>query len=314
MPAAEFDPLALSIQLHSPGERSDLFARARAGRAKKLFPGGYVVPDDWEEMDGDARHRLLVEAAARKSRRPLVVSHLSAAALWRLPAIRPWPDRVHVLQARGTTMRSTASLIRHSEGVPEILETIDGHRVTDLAHTVVDLAATVPFRDAVVFADAALRRLGSPSPSLPSDAVTGADVEALIIRRGARPGMAHARRVLEFADGRADRPGESVSRVSMLSARISRPDLQMPVFGASGSKYFADFYWADRRHIGEFDGVAKYTDPQFLRGRTPQQALLDEKRREDDLRAAGYRFTRWGWEVALSPSRLGALLRQAGIR
>ncbi|MCU1423263.1 MAG: hypothetical protein JWN36_2914 [Microbacteriaceae bacterium] len=314
MPAAEFDPLALSIQLGSAGERSDLFTRARSGRAKKLFPGGYMLPSEWERMDGEERHRALIDAAARKSRRPLIVSHQSAAALWRLTALRPWPERVHVLQARGSTTRSTASLIRHSDGIPEHLANIDGHRVTDLAHTVVDLAATVSFREAVVFADAALRRLSSPYPSVPGDAVTPADVEALIIRRGARPGMAHARRVLEFADGRADRPGESVSRVSIFSARISRPDLQVPVFGISGSRYFADFYWADRRHIGEFDGAAKYTDPQFLRGRTPQQALLDEKRREDDLRAAGYRFTRWGWEVALSPARLGALLRQAGIR
>ena len=100
----------------------------------------------------------------------------------------------------------------------------------------------------------------------------------------------------------------------MLTARIPAPDLQVPVVGASGRRYFADFYWADRRHIGEFDGAAKYTDPRFLQGRTPQQVLLDEKRREDDLRAAGYRVTRWDWETALSPVRLGALLRHAGIR
>ena len=272
-----------------------------------------MLPRVWEKLEGDDRHRLLINAAARKSRRPFVVSHLSAAALWRLPAIRPWPDRVHVVQPRDSVTRSTASLIRHSDGIPAGLVTIDGHRVTDLAHTIVDLAATVPFRDAVVFADAALRRLVHPHPDFPEGAVTLDDVEELIVDRSARAGGTHARRVLEFADGRADRPGESVSRVSMATGRIPPPDLQVPVIGASGRRYFADFLWVHRRHIGEFDGAAKYSDPQFLRGRTPQQALLDEKQREDDLRAAGYRFTRWGWEVALSPSRLSAVLRHAGV-
>ena len=66
--------------------------------------------------------------------------------------------------------------------------------------------------------------------------------------------------------------------------------------------------------IGEFDGDAKYTDPEFLRGRTPEQALLDEKLREDDLRAAGHGMCRWRWATAMSVHSLQAHLRAAGIR
>ena len=98
----------------------------------------------------------------------------------------------------------------------------------------------------------------------------------------------------------------------MFSAGISMPQLQVELFGASGKRYFADFYWPELRLIGEFDGVAKYKDPEFLRGRTPEQALLDEKAREDDLRAARHGFSRWGWGVATSPSRLSTQLRAAG--
>jgi len=100
----------------------------------------------------------------------------------------------------------------------------------------------------------------------------------------------------------------------MRSAGIPTPELQVELYGASGKRYFADFYWRDLRLIGEFDGVAKYKDPKFLRGRTPEQALLDEKTREDDLRAAQHGFSRWGWDVALSPARLAAQLRKAGVR
>lgn len=91
------------------------------------------------------------------------------------------------------------------------------------------------------------------------------------------------------------------------------PVLQQGVVGASGKTYFVDFWWPGSNLVGEFDGKAKYRDPEFLRGRTPEQALLDEKAREDDIRAAGYRMSRRGWDIAMSPSRLRAHLVAAGL-
>ena len=75
-----------------------------------------------------------------------------------------------------------------------------------------------------------------------------------------------------------------------------------------------DFWWSEFTMIGEFDGNAKYTDPAFLRGRAPEQALIDDKCREDDLRSAGQGMTRWHWLIANSRNRLRAHLRAAGIR
>ena len=92
------------------------------------------------------------------------------------------------------------------------------------------------------------------------------------------------------------------------------PQLQVAIEGASGQVYIVDFWWPEFNMIGEFDGNAKYTDPEFLRGRTPEQALIDEKRREDDLRAAGHGMTRWHWQIACSLNRLRAHLLAAGIR
>src|SRR5690606_5203667 len=126
------------------------------------------------------------------------------------------------------------------------------------------------------------------------------ELRAVPLRRGS----AKARAVVEFADGAADRPGESLSRVNMHALRLPMPLLQAETFGASGRRYFVDFWWPEFNLIGEFDGKAKYSDPVFLRGRTPEQALLDEKTREDDIRAADHRMTRWGWQVALAPARL----------
>ena len=120
--------------------------------------------------------------------------------------------------------------------------------------------------------------------------------------------------MIDFADPRADRPGESLSRVSILRTGLTGPDLQVHLRGASGRSYTVDFYWPEFDVIGEFDGRVKYTDPEFLRGGTAEQAVYDEKLREDDLRAVPHAFTRWKWSTALSPAALGALLRRAGVR
>ena len=129
-----------------------------------------------------------------------------------------------------------------------------------------------------------------------------------------RHGSARAARVIDFANGLADRPGESLSRLNIASAGLTSPILQAPLRGASGRLWHCDFWWPDFNMIGEFDGEAKYSDPLFLGGRTPAEALRDEKIREDDLRAAHYGMSRWGWNTAISMPRLRAHLIAAGIR
>jgi hypothetical protein len=143
--------------------------------------------------------------------------------------------------------------------------------------------------------------------------VTRNDLEAELVRIPLRQGRRKATRVVEFADGAADRPGESMSRASIHLAGLEMPLLQQWLRGASGKWYVVDFWWPRLRLIGEFDGKYKYTDEEFLRGRTPEQAVYDEKLREDDLRAAGHGMSRWNWELALSPQRLSSHLQHAGV-
>jgi hypothetical protein len=197
---------------------------------------------------------------------------------------------------------------------PDDLDLIDGLRVTTLARTVLDMAIAGSHGQAVVMADAALRRNDHAIEGVPRTLTTVDDLRHELSLISAPHGSAKARRVIEFADGRADRPGESLSRVAMDVAHLPAPQLQVTLVGASGRKYVVDFWWPAANLIGEFDGDAKYSDPAFLRGRTPEQALRDEKAREDDLRAAGHRMSRWGWKVALEPRRLHAHLVAAGLR
>lgn len=294
------------------GERDVLYQRARRGEVTRAFRGCYVDARFWASLAGADAHRALAQLAALTYGDDLVFSHHTAAALWRLPILGVWPKRVHVAGNPGGGGRSSATLAKHALGVDVASQRVDGLRLTPLAVTVAQVAAVERFAAGVVVADAALRRQTHPLPGL--DTTMGAqELLAAASRIALNHGGARARAVAAFADGRADRPGESVSRANMRAAGITAPQLQVELRGASGKHYFADFYWPELRLIGEFDGVTKYKDPEFLRGRTPEKALLDEKDREDDLRASKHHFARWGWRVALSPSRLGAQLRSAGL-
>jgi hypothetical protein len=290
-----------------------LYQRARGGELTRVHRGCFVDTGHWGGLSGDSRQRALAHLAALTFGSELVFSHQTAAALWRLPILGRWPERAQVAGPAGSSVHRSATLARHALGIPIAPAEVDGRRLTSLALTVAQISASQPFAAGVVVADAALRRSIQQHPGLRST-VTSDELIAAASLVALNHGGSRALSVAEFADGRADRPGESLSRASMHASGISRPQLQVEVFGASGLRYFADFYWPSLRLIGEFDGKAKYSDPVFLRGRTPERALLDEKAREDDLRAAGYLFSRWGWDVALSPARLSMHLRRAGLR
>ncbi|MCU1523618.1 MAG: hypothetical protein JWO18_512 [Microbacteriaceae bacterium] len=309
-----YDHLFLTRDLATPGERSAFFARARRGQVIAIYRGVYVEASEWHSMDRHAQSRARVKAASLLAPPGTVFSHQSAAALWRLPSVGAWPVKAHVLAAVSAGGRSTGVFERHTIGASSTAVIIEGVHVTTLARTVVDLASRESFGHAVAVADAALHRAAHPVDGLPAAPVTRDDFFRELESIPLKHGSVMARRVIDFADGAADRPGESMSRVGMHLARLTPPRLQVSLAGASGRIYIVDFWWPQFNMIGEFDGRGKYSDPQFLRGRTPEQTLYDEKLREDDLRSAGHGMTRWNWALAISPTRLGGHLRAAGIR
>ena len=124
-------------------------------------------------------------------------------------------------------------------------------------------------------ADRGMRAAGTP-------AVRQQLNTAIEIQRG-RNGIRRLRSALSAADASADSPPESYFRGHLLAARLPEPIVNAPVNGASGKCYYVDLYWPRARLALEIDGAVKYTD---------RRVLLDEKRREDDLRGAGVGFMR----------------------
>lgn len=84
---------------------------------------------------------------------------------------------------------------------------------------------------------------------------------------------------------------------------IQQPEQQVDIHGRTGA-FIArvDFLFRAARVVVEFDGAVKYA------GADGRDALVREKRREDALRALGYRVVRLTWADLRRPERVRALL------
>ncbi|MEO7720485.1 MAG: hypothetical protein ABIS08_01060 [Pseudolysinimonas sp.] len=299
--------LILNRDLRTPAARSDIARRAVRGEFVRVTRGAFLPASLWHDAGPDERFRMRVKAVAALASEDLVLSHASAAALWGLPWVGPWPDRIDALASRAYGGHSTRTVCRHLPTTDSEPVMIDGLLVTGLACTVVDLARSRGFTRAVVVGDASLN--GATRAELAAPAALDADRLLEELERS-RTGYAssRARDVLEFLDARSGSPGESVSRVSMWRAGLPAPVLQQ-----SFSPWFVDSWWPDYGVIGEFDGESKYRDPQLRGRRSPAQVVIDEKTREDELRRRSRGFARWGWDLARSPAALAGRLRRGGL-
>lgn len=292
--------------------------RVAGGDLIRVRRGWYVEGAAWRGLWSEGQHLLKVLAAHLNAEgEGPVFSGESAAVLWGLPLYQHTPSLVHALLDGTRHGRTRAGILWHPQSEIDLQDivTIDGIRCTSMDRTVIDAARTLPVGAAVSLADAALRRAAVREHE--QDAEAAADWRE---RLGSRldesraRGVRVARRVIAFADGRAQLPGESVSRLHLARLGFRTPGLQESVIGSRGNRYWLDFAFRGARVFGEFDGEGKYLDPELLRGSSTHGVLLEEKRREDDIRGVtGWRLIRWGSEHIRSSGTLGARLSAFGV-
>lgn len=292
-------------------------AAVRRGALHQIRRGWFIAADERKALWEEERHRTHVIAVARDARGRAVMSHSSAAVLWRLPLWRVQLLRVQMTTDAPHRISSSPDVRRHVASLPpDDVAVVDGIRCTSLSRTVFDLIRTVSLETAVALADAAERQMAARGWEWDLDAVTswrrGLD-ERLDAAAGAR-GIRQARWVREFADGRAQLPGESVSRLQLHRLGFETPELQVPVDGPNGSQYFVDFGIRSIRVFGEFDGKGKYLDESLRSGKSMEQVVFEEKQREDWIRGTTqWRLARWETPHIKTPAALGARLAQFGI-
>ena len=304
--------LIVMSDLLDAGERSAADRARAAGHLVTLQRGTHVPRSTWQQLSSDEQHRLRCVAAMPLLAPGEVISQFSAALVHGLPLVGTQPTRVTTTVALESKLTSTTTLQRRRVRTVPPWEEVWGLPVVSRARAAFEVATLAPFSHAVATMDALLWRAHQRDGL---DAVELARVEfadyLAAVATGA--GSARARRVLQFADHRADRPGESLSRAAMHLLGAPVPELQFEIVGVSGRLWKTDFGWPDLGIVGEFDGRAKYSDPRYLAGRSPEQVVYDEKLREDDIRPRVRAFGRWDWHVATSLDLMARKLRSMGV-
>lgn len=263
---------------HRPDEIRHLLTR-RVWRT--LRRGVYVTAEELAAAErAGERHRLDCAAVLCALARPwTVLSHASAAHLQGLLVPDGSLSVVRLTDPaqwrRGRGYRVAVARVDEVEVV-----SVSTLRTTSLDRTLIDCAREWPLEDAVVSLDDALGR-GLTTP---------AALRAAVLASTHWPGAAAAARAVGLADGRAESPLETRGRLRLLSSGFPVPELQVELRDARGFLGVVDAWYEDAAVAVEFDGRTKYADP--WRGRTPEQVLWDEKRREDRIRAAGVRLVR----------------------
>ncbi|ETT23317.1 hypothetical protein OCS65_08935 [Rhodococcus aetherivorans] len=256
----------------------------RTGALERLDAGVHLPREIAADLDDAGRHLVRVRAAAAKLGPEAVMSHTSAAVVHGFALWRPDLTLVHVSRNRPSGGRRTSQLHVHATPfAPSDVEIVDGIRVTSAARTIVDTARCLDADRAVVLGDSALRLRPAAHAALPA-ALTAADT---------RTGIAAARRMCAFLDGRSESPGESISRLRIRAAGLPGPVLQFEIWTAGGAFVArTDFFREEFGVVGEFDGMGKYrsADPG-----ASAETVRREKLREDAIRAQGYEVMRWTW-------------------
>lgn len=152
--------------------------------------------------------------------------------------------------------------------------------VTTPARTLVDLARAWPELHAVAAVDAALLR----------GLTTRDDMRRVLDQQSNVPGIPRAARALTIADGRAESWLETCGRLTFAALGLPPFVPQVELWVEGRLLKVADGWYSEAALAIEFDGQVKYRRPRY--GRTPEQELWEEKRREDLLRSFGVRFVR----------------------
>lgn len=295
----------------------ELAAAVEQRALRRVHRGAYVDAQTWDSLWPEGRQLVRVCAVARASLGgDPVFSHLSAAALWGLPLMGPLPDDVHTAIRSRRHTRTEAGVVRHQISLEERdIVRRHGLRCTSLTRTVFDLARLLRPEAVVAAGDAALRMVSVDAHEVDLDAVAAWRAEVTGLCTAGLRGVRRARWIGAFADGRAQLPGESVSRLQLHRLGFRDVDLQIPVVGSDGARYFADFGFPRLRAFGEFDGEDKYRDAELRMTTTATDAVLAEKHREDEIRGVtGWRVVRWGFRHIRTPEDLGRRLAAFGIR
>jgi len=297
-------PILTNRRMREAAVEGDALARASSrGDLVRLRRGAYAEAGALLGIDPRSRHLALVRAARLAAAAEPVFSHESAGAMHGIPSLEGWPDAVHTTVPPGRG-GPTQAVMRTQRAIAEqdVVAADDGTRMTSLARTAVDLAASRSLLGGIIAMSHAR-----------ASGVTEEELAAALDRAGPITGIRLARLALARSVPGTESVLETLVVVRCQDLGFAAPELQRIVRGDDGRDYRVDFAWLDGRVLGEADGRAKYERPELRGTRAPADVLWAEKRREDAIRASCDRFVRLSWEDAWRGAPLASRLDAAGV-
>jgi hypothetical protein len=230
-------------------------------RGTEALAAGIVTPHRLR-TDFEAVHRNVYISRGQKltpvtravaawlwSGRTATVAGLSAAALHRTAWIDDWLPAELNRHSRD----KACGIILHSDTLDDD-ETCarNGIRLTTPARTAFDLGRRKGLTTAVIRLDALMHATG----------LKVADVELLAERHRGVRGLVQLRQALFMADGGAESPYETKTRLVLVGSGLPRPQTQIEVLNEWGAVMARiDMGWEEWQIGVEFDGAQHWTDP-----------------------------------------------------
>ena len=268
--------------------------RLQRGVLQRIGPADPGMP---ERAVLEAANLARARAAGLQCSRA-AISHLSAAIAHAMPTYGSL-DRACLTVPAGTPLRRLAKVHLHRATLTEAdVVSLDGYQVTAAARTVLDVAREFGVPAGVVAADFALH----------TGLIAERDLHAAFEVCRTWPGHKNARVTLLNADGAAESPLESLSRLRIAASGLPAPMPQQEICDLDGQFLGrCDFYWDEFGVFGEVDGALKYQDDAV-------KVLGAERERHGLLEATGLIGVRWGWPDLFSFHRVVRRLEVAIAR
>ncbi len=255
--------------------------RLRAGRLRRVHQGVYQVGPVTAPRAAEMAAVLACGASA-------VLSHRSAAALWRLTS-EPEAGPVEVITRAGNRPRRGLRLRRMGTLRADEVTKLSGIPVTTASRTLYDLAATTESRGLErAVGEAFALRLTTP-----------AQLWSVVSRHARTRGSANLRAILEAGEPALTRSEAEERFLALIrKARIQRPTANVKI-----GRVEVDFLWRRERLVVEIDGFAYHSSAG---------AFERDRRRDAVLIGAGYRVARITWrQLADEPEAVIARLVKA---
>jgi very-short-patch-repair endonuclease len=265
--AAQQDDVITTAQLRAAGlGRGAVQHRLRSGWMQSVYRGVCVIGCAPPRPAQRMRAALLLAGDGA------VLSHRTAAALWRLP-VEAGADVEITVPGRHIRDRPGLRVHRSHTLANADIRVRDGLPLTSPTRTLFDIAATAPADEVeAAFTEAIVRRLTSSR-----------EIHALAARCPEARGAARVLAMLavEEEHGYSRAKSERILRTLLKQARVPMPDFNVIVCG-----HRVDCRWAKQRLILELDGYGFHGN---------RASFESDRRRDQDLVAAGWRVIRITW-------------------